>query len=387
MLAKEPGAGSTFDLPEEVLQVIPSDPFEQLDVARKITSLAISTRVSDLESEHSALRAQLAEKDSRIAELQSQIESIYSSLSDKLAQAQADKERLSKENEALTNTVRKLQRDVSKLEVFRKTLMQSLKDDEDASTGATPIAKPTPNGIRFIIAYIYFVLRMAFDDMRKQDDAAVAPTRTSSMHSQISEGGNSSFAEEREPESSRPGISHGFVLASQTSTPRLTPPGSPPSLSASVSPTKTPKPVSPRRHSISFSASRGMFDDRSSILSSVRSTHSSISSSESGSQTGKTRVDGKEFFRQVRNRLSYEQFAIFLANVKELNAHKQTKEVNYSRFLSHIFLSVVNCFLNPFVSAVFLENQETLRKTDEVFGPENKDLYTIFEGLITRNVH
>ncbi|KAH9683136.1 hypothetical protein KPL71_027595 [Citrus sinensis] len=333
MLAKEPGAGSTFDLPEEVLQVIPSDPFEQLDVARKITSLAISTRVSDLESEHSALRAQLAEKDSRIAELQSQIESIYSSLSDKLAQAQADKERLSKENEALTNTVRKLQRDVSKLEVFRKTLMQSLKDDEDASTGATPIAKPTPN-----------------------DDAAVAPTRTSSMHSQISEGGNSSFAEEREPESSRPGISHGFVLASQTSTPRLTPPGSPPSLSASVSPTKTPKPVSPRRHSISFSASRGMFDDRSSILSSVRSTHSSISSSESGSQTGKTRVDGKEFFRQVRNRLSYEQFAIFLANVKELNAHKQTKE-------------------------------ETLRKTDEVFGPENKDLYTIFEGLITRNVH
>lgn len=155
MLAKEPGAGSTFDLPEEVLQVLPSDPFEQLDVARKITSIAISTRVSDLESEHSALCAQLAEKDSRIAELQSQIESLDSSLSDKLAQAQADKvrpgplpckishlynffffykkmklkkktkkaltltflrqERLSKENEALTNTVRKLQRDVSKV--------------------------------------------------------------------------------------------------------------------------------------------------------------------------------------------------------------------------------------------------------------------------------
>lgn len=155
MLAKETGAGSTFDLPEEVLQVLPSDPFEQLDVARKITSIAISTRVSDLESEHSALRAQLAEKDSRIAELQSQIESIYSSLSDKLGQAQADKvrpgplpckishlynfsflkkiklkkqksfnfdflrqERLSKENEALTNTVRKLQRDISKVWVF-----------------------------------------------------------------------------------------------------------------------------------------------------------------------------------------------------------------------------------------------------------------------------
>lgn len=74
------------------------------------------------------------------------------------------------------------------------------------------------------------------------------------------------------------------------------------------------------------------------------------------SQSGRTRVDGKEFFRQVRSRLSYEQFGAFLANVKELNSHKQTKE-------------------------------ETLRKADEIFGPENKDLYAIFEGLITRNVH
>ncbi|KAL0388726.1 UNVERIFIED_CONTAM: hypothetical protein Sradi_2754400 [Sesamum radiatum] len=66
-------------------------------------------------------------------------------------------------------------------------------------------------------------------------------------------------------------------------------------------------------------------------------------------------VDGKEFFRLVRNRLSYEQFGAFLANVKELNSQKQTKE-------------------------------ETLRKADEIFGQDNKDLYAIFEGLIMRNV-
>jgi len=56
-----------------------------------------------------------------------------------------------------------------------------------------------------------------------------------------------------------------------------------------------------------------------------------------------------------RNRLSYEQFGAFLANVKELNSYRQTRE-------------------------------DTLRKADEIFGPENKDLYTIFESLITRNV-
>ncbi|KAF2287769.1 hypothetical protein GH714_002646 [Hevea brasiliensis] len=332
MLTKE-SSGSTFDLPEEVLQVLPTDPFEQLDVARKITSIAIATRVSSLESESSALRAQLAEKDDLIADLQSQIRSFDTSLSDtadKLALAGLEKENLLKENASLSNTVKKLQRDVSKLEVFRKTLMQSLQEDEENSSGALHIiAKPTPN----------------------EDDASLPPSRSSSMRSHYTEMGNS-FAEDRGTDVSRTGISRSILLASQTSTPRFTPPGSPPSFSASVSPTRTSKPVSPRRHSMSFSTSRGMPDDRSSIFSSLPSgQHGSASSSDTGSQTGRTRVDGKEFFRQVRVRLSYEQFGAFLANVKELNSHKQTKE-------------------------------ETLRKADEIFGPDNKDLYAIFEGLI-----
>lgn len=95
MLAKESG-GSNFDLPEEVLQLLPSDPFEQLDVARKITSIALSTRVSALESESSDLRAILSEKDDIIAELQSQIESLDASLSetaDKLAALEQEKVR------------------------------------------------------------------------------------------------------------------------------------------------------------------------------------------------------------------------------------------------------------------------------------------------------
>ncbi|KAL9390475.1 hypothetical protein Peur_019080 [Populus x canadensis] len=334
MLSKESG-GSAFDLPEDVLQVLPSDPFQQLDVARKITSIALSTRVSALESESSLLRAKLAEKDDFIAHLQAQIESLDSSLSDssdKLSRATQEKENLLKENASLSNTVKKLQRDVSKLEVFRKTLVQSLQEDGESSAGAPQIiAKPTPN----------------------EDDATLPPSRYSSIQSKIPEMGNS-FAEDRETDAPRPGIPQ-ILLASQTNTPRFTPPGSPPSFSASVSPTRTSKPVSPKRQSMSFSVTRSM-DDRSSAFSSLSSSHHSSMSSDAGSQAGRTRVDGKEFFRQVRTRLSYEQFGAFLANVKELNSHKQTKE-------------------------------ETLRKAEEIFGPENKDLYTIFEGLITRNVH
>lgn len=103
MLANESESDGTvsvpnFDLPEEVLQALPSDPFEQLDVARKITSIALATRVTALESEASSLRANLADKDSLIAQLQSQVESLDASLADtadKLARADQDKVSLS----------------------------------------------------------------------------------------------------------------------------------------------------------------------------------------------------------------------------------------------------------------------------------------------------
>ncbi|XP_052191207.1 uncharacterized protein At4g15545 isoform X2 [Diospyros lotus] len=345
MFAKE-SAGPNFDLPEEVLDFLPSDPFEQLDVARKITSIALSTRVSSLESEASALRAQLLDKDALIADLQSQLRSLDAALSDaadNLVRAERDKDSLLRENAQLSNTVRKLSRDVSKLESFKKTLMQSLQDEDNHAGPSWVAATQTST-------------HASLSSQSLADDAALPPSRASSLHSQISETGNP-YAEDYETDASKPRISLGPLLASQASTPRFTPPGSPPSLSASVSPTRSSKPVSPRRHSISFSTSRGMFEDRASVLSSLPpSQHSSMSSLDAGSNSGRTRVDGKEFFRQVRNRLSYEQFAAFLANVKELNSHKQTKE-------------------------------DTLRKADEIFGPDNKDLFIIFEGLINRNVN
>lgn len=86
----------------------------------------------------------------------------------------------------------------------------------------------------------------------------------------------------------RPRVPYNLLVASQRTTPLITPTGSPPSLSASVSPTRTSRPMSPRRHSISFSTSRGTHDDRSSVFSSIG--HGSISSSDSvtGSQSGES---------------------------------------------------------------------------------------------------
>ena len=70
---------------------------------------------------------------------------------------------------------------------------------------------------------------------------------------------------------------------------------------------------------------------------------------------GTPKVDGKEFFRNARSRLGYDDFSQFLQNIKELNAGRQTRE-------------------------------ETLNKAQEIFKSQNADLYKTFEGLLSRHI-
>ncbi|KAG2619363.1 uncharacterized protein At4g15545-like isoform X2 [Panicum virgatum] len=322
----EAGEQQDFGLPAELVAVLPSDPFSQLDVARRITSIALSSRLGRLEAEAARLRALLAERDAEAEDLRERVEQLDAALAvatGRLRRVEEEKETLVRENSSLSNTVRKLNRDVAKLEVFKKTLVLSLQEDDPIDTTAPRARVATsPN----------------FSSGPSDEDSALTSksSQFSETASSVSEGSS-----QVDPDAPRPPRQHVF-LPSYNSTPRMTPKGSPPRGGyASVSP--------PRRHSISIT-SMNMFNDKSS----GNSGHYS-SPFDAASQTGRTRVDGKEFFRQVRNRLSYEQFGAFLANVKELNAYRQTRE-------------------------------DTLRKADEIFGPENKDLYTIFESLITRNV-
>ena len=60
--------------------MIPTDPYDQLDLARKITSMAIASRVSKLESEVIRLRQMMYEKDRVAFDLEekvSQLERAY----------------------------------------------------------------------------------------------------------------------------------------------------------------------------------------------------------------------------------------------------------------------------------------------------------------------
>jgi ferritin-like metal-binding protein YciE len=87
-----------FGLPEELAAVLPADPFEQLDVARKITSIALASRVGRLEAEAAELRAQLAQRDDTAEDLRERVEQLESALAlatDRLSRSEDEKVSLS----------------------------------------------------------------------------------------------------------------------------------------------------------------------------------------------------------------------------------------------------------------------------------------------------
>jgi hypothetical protein len=73
-------ARGDFGLPAELMAVLPDDPFAQLEVARKITSLALASRLGWLEAEAERLRAQLAERDSEAEDLRERVEQLDAAL-------------------------------------------------------------------------------------------------------------------------------------------------------------------------------------------------------------------------------------------------------------------------------------------------------------------
>ena len=71
---------SDSDLPPEIVTVLPADPYEQLEIARKITSMAITSRVGDLDSSMKHLTRQLEEKDITISHLEGQVSELQLAL-------------------------------------------------------------------------------------------------------------------------------------------------------------------------------------------------------------------------------------------------------------------------------------------------------------------
>ncbi|KFK35539.1 hypothetical protein AALP_AA4G003700 [Arabis alpina] len=315
-MSESGGGGPDFDLSDEILAVIPTDPYDQLDLARKITSMAIASRVSTLESQVSGLRQKLIEKDRLVDELESRVSSmerLYQESDSSLKNVVEENMKLTQERDSLAVTAKKLGRDFAKLEAFKRQLMQSLNDENRSQTETSDV-------------------RMV--SLGKDENS-----NGLSAHGSYSN--NQGLSEAGQRASLTPQFSPGF-----------TPSGTPKILSTSGSPRTYSTASSPKQFSGAASPTSSHYDIR---MWSSTSQQSSVPNSPPRSHSTSVRhprIDGKEFFRQARSRLSYEQFSAFLANIKELNARKQSRE-------------------------------ETLRKAEEIFGTNNSDLYISFKGLLT----
>jgi len=85
----EPEPAPEAELPDAIAAALPPDPYEQLEVARKITAVAVASRASRLELEAARLRQRLADRDRLAAELADRAAKLELALRDADAQLRA----------------------------------------------------------------------------------------------------------------------------------------------------------------------------------------------------------------------------------------------------------------------------------------------------------
>ncbi|KAF6150258.1 hypothetical protein GIB67_017158 [Kingdonia uniflora] len=330
-------SNTDFHLPDEILSVMPTDPYEQLDLARKITSMAIASRVSKLESESGRMRQKINDKDRVIFELEEKVLELqqgFQEAENRLRITLDENSKLVRERDSLVTTTKKLNRDLSKLETFKRQLMQSLSDDN--------LSQPETVDIGTCDQSVVSACTL-------KEEATNGYGATHTISGTVERG--------NQVEDASRTLGWRFSMTPYI-TPRLTPTETPKVISLGGSPRGYSAAGSPKMTSGATSPTKHQYEGRTAFSSWY--SQSQQSSAASSPPRGRPlpartpRMDGKEFFRQARNRLSYEQFSAFLANIKELNGQKQSRE-------------------------------ETLRKAEEIFGTANTDLYLSFQGLLNRN--
>ncbi|GFS37072.1 hypothetical protein Acr_00g0049590 [Actinidia rufa] len=476
-MSQSGGSGPDFHLPDEILAVIPTNPYDQLDLARKITSMAIASRVSKLESEVGMLKQQMSEKDHQIMELEdkaSHLEQAYHEADLRLKIIRDDNMKLSKERDSLALTARKLGRNLAKVTFFMPFIVKIFSPVVQLSGKAVHFSYPKPHSLSSIAnnanGVIYSkhpptrsererVMRtfnekkmgcisevgdnrtegqsdncqyypspvetlqgwtfsvesndLCLDSSRaspcgKEDDLLLAysdtlgprcdnivswtllgflsirirdltlgqaetvdivtydqsvpksypvtdeDTNGHSAHRSFSSTESGYLTDDASKQAGQRFSRTPYI------TPRLTPTGTPKIVSTTGSPIRYSAAVSPQETSRTTSPTKTQYEGRSALSSWYPSSQQSSAANSPPRghpvPARTLRIDGKEFFRQARSRLSYEQFSAFLSNIKELNAQKQSRE-------------------------------ETLRKAEEIFGLDNRDLYLSFQGLLNRNIH
>lgn len=260
-----------------MLSSLPQDAEQQLEVGLHVLRHAFRKKVKELETDNANMRQFGKEKQNQVAMLEQKVASLEGVVDDMTRRAKelaAENARVAAERDSLAENVKKLTKDMKRLDHFKRSILNTIETD-DKGAPIDPSA--------------------AFDDYMVP--AAVTPAPMAAARTPSPQRASATNADD-------------LIAAIDKST-------------------------------IDAPAGASRFPDIG-----IGSTNDP--------NTAAAQVDGKEFFKRARHRLSFQQFNEFLANIKKLNSHLQTRD-------------------------------ETLAKANEIFGPENQDLHVAFTALLSRH--
>lgn len=274
-------------LPKEVVAVLPADPYAQLELAHRLTCYAYTQKVRQMEAENQQLRETINQSQAAVKAAERKGTLLQVELQDLQTQNALVVEKqhqLTSEKSALLDTIRRLTREISKLENFKSNLRMQLEEDVQDPYPDTQKAPNLVSAERLLSEYMC---------------ADALPSLKSPGAPYKGDRGRNGLG--------------------MPSTPHF------------------PSPESPGR------SNRAAGTANAALSSSTPAPASAM------------RVDGKEFFRQARSRLSYDDFSRFLSTVKELNSGRASR-------------------------------QDALHTAQSIFGIEHADLYGTFESLMSRQL-
>jgi hypothetical protein len=268
---------------------------EQMHLGIKIIQSAFVNKMHSLEQEIRKLTQTQDEQRVNVASLQKK----NSGLEAELFEIHQRSKKLSEEKQELDKTVHSLKKQIDRIEKLRTAVLSSIKDDE-------------------------------------MKEAELGDSRAL-MSDEFLRGATPLTAESL-------GYGGAYPAATGSAVSRMSafPPQQPGTQSSQVPP---------------YSTQQGPPQQQAPYFAEPMHANASLDMSQAPVSTGATSpspIDGKQFFRQARARLSDEAFNIFLTSIKRLNNQQQSRE-------------------------------DTLADARKIFGPDFADLYQDFETLLNRH--
>merc|ERR1712224_62874 len=123
---------------DAVLSSLPADAEQQLEVGLHVLRHAFRKKVKELETDNANMRQFGKEKQNQVIMLEQKVASLESVVDDMTRRAKelaAENARIAAERDALGENVKKLTRDMKKLDHFKRSILNTIESDDGSAAG------------------------------------------------------------------------------------------------------------------------------------------------------------------------------------------------------------------------------------------------------------